>query len=155
MAFPRSCLPSCCKVLPAPLDCTCWASCWPSLSLKGNLCSKQMRDASPIHQLDGMGALQHTEIRWSKYSSKTWPPPFWSSYSYWFLPHALHFFHSRTLGYCCVPGDERGTRAVSSQGTSLSPLHTFVLDIFCLQCCPESFWVSLICSISECSEASG
>lgn len=99
--------------------------------------------------------LQHSEIRLSKYSSKTWPPPFWSSYSCWLLSHALHFFHSRTLGYCCVPGDERGTRADSSQGTRLSPLHTFVLDFFCLQCCPESFWVSLICSVSECSEVSG
>ena len=53
-------------------------------------------------------------------------------------------FHSMTLGYFCVPCDGRGTRAVSSQGTSLTPLHTFVFGIFCLESRPESFWVSSI-----------
>lgn len=55
--------------------------------------------------------------------------------------------HGRTLGYFYVPCDGRGTRAVSSQETSITPLHVFVFGIFCLESRPESFWVSSMCRV--------
>lgn len=51
-------------------------------------------------------------------------------------------FHSRSLRYFFVPYDGRGTRALSSQDTSLTPLHPFVLCIFCLESHHASLQVS-------------
>lgn len=72
MAFPPSCLPPCCRALPAErtkastigLHVLSILS-WSSLSMKGNLCSSRSLlkadegpSASPIHHLHWEGALQ-------------------------------------------------------------------------------------------------